>query len=118
MNSVRTDRVRVLYGRHVNGNGGPSIAMSRLVFFFFSSRRRHTRLQGDWSSDVCSSDLIRFSRGPQEGRSGARLNRMQPPDPHSNTQANDQTWTKTHHRTEDPGGAAAEIGRASCRERV
>src|SRR2546426_8313180 len=27
------------------------------TFFFFSSRRRHTRLQGDWSSDVCSSDL-------------------------------------------------------------
>src|SRR5256885_10217573 len=25
---------------------------------FFSSRRRHTRLQGDWSSDVCSSDLF------------------------------------------------------------
>src|SRR6266566_6683417 len=29
-------------------------------FFFFSSRRRHTRLQGDWSSDVCSSDLLEF----------------------------------------------------------
>src|SRR3989454_8643025 len=30
-----------------------------IVFiFFFSSRRRHTRLQGDWSSDVCSSDLV------------------------------------------------------------
>src|SRR6478735_298983 len=28
-----------------------------LSCFFFSSRRRHTRLQGDWSSDVCSSDL-------------------------------------------------------------
>src|SRR5256885_9027457 len=28
---------------------------------FFSSRRRHTRLQGDWSSDVCSSDLQRES---------------------------------------------------------
>src|SRR5256885_17037896 len=28
--------------------------------FFFSSRRRHTRLQGDWSSDVCSSDLYLF----------------------------------------------------------
>src|SRR5437762_13119872 len=28
-----------------------------LVFFFFSSRRRHTRYIGDWSSDVCSSDL-------------------------------------------------------------
>src|SRR5256885_13279217 len=29
-----------------------------LLIFFFSSRRRHTRLQGDWSSDVCSSDLF------------------------------------------------------------
>src|SRR5438046_5402207 len=27
------------------------------MFFFFSSRRRHTRLVSDWSSDVCSSDL-------------------------------------------------------------
>src|SRR5216683_5556263 len=29
-----------------------------LFFFFFSSRRRHTRSDRDWSSDVCSSDLI------------------------------------------------------------
>src|SRR5256885_7000044 len=29
----------------------------KTLCFFFSSRRRHTRLQGDWSSDVCSSDL-------------------------------------------------------------
>src|SRR6266581_6813498 len=29
-------------------------------FFFFSSRRRHTRWTGDWSSDVCSSDLRLF----------------------------------------------------------
>src|SRR2546429_4609253 len=29
------------------------------VFFFFSSRRRHTRCSRDWSSDVCSSDLKR-----------------------------------------------------------
>src|SRR5437867_12949567 len=28
--------------------------------FFFSSRRRHTRSYGDWSSDVCSSDLMRY----------------------------------------------------------
>src|SRR2546430_7323857 len=28
--------------------------------FFFSSRRRHTRFDCDWSSDVCSSDLQRF----------------------------------------------------------
>src|SRR5688500_768759 len=33
---------------------------SRWCVFFFSSRRRHTRLQGDWSSDVCSSDLHTF----------------------------------------------------------
>src|SRR5690606_40429933 len=32
--------------------------MARFLFFF-SSRRRHTRFSRDWSSDVCSSDLIR-----------------------------------------------------------
>ena len=32
-----------------------------LIFFFFSSRRRHTRLVRDWSSDVCSSDLHGWS---------------------------------------------------------
>src|SRR6185436_20308809 len=34
-----------------------SIPFALRVFFFFSSRRRHTR-SGDWSSDVCSSDLL------------------------------------------------------------
>src|SRR5258707_7992519 len=29
-----------------------------IFFFFFSSRRRHTRYWRDWSSDVCSSDLV------------------------------------------------------------
>src|SRR5256885_16827669 len=43
-------------------------------FFFFSSRRRHTRLQGDWSSDVCSSDLE-----PQ--RAGAVRERLEAGDP-------------------------------------
>src|SRR5256886_4131774 len=32
-------------------------ARRHAVFFFFSSRRRHTRFDCDWSSDVCSSDL-------------------------------------------------------------
>src|SRR5690348_17747755 len=32
-------------------------------FFFFSSRRRHTRWTGDWSSDVCSSDLLLANEG-------------------------------------------------------
>src|SRR5207249_8937139 len=31
------------------------------LFFFFSSRRRHTRSKRDWSSDVCSSDLTSIS---------------------------------------------------------
>src|SRR5256884_7159312 len=31
-----------------------------MISFFFSSRRRHTRCSRDWSSDVCSSDLIGF----------------------------------------------------------
>src|SRR5690349_24489574 len=35
-----------------------------VLFFFFSSRRRHTRSLRDWSSDVCSSDLGEtFERG-------------------------------------------------------
>src|SRR5699024_2284330 len=33
------------------------------LFFFFSSRRRHTRSKRDWSSDVCSSDLPSFIAG-------------------------------------------------------
>src|SRR5256885_8093224 len=37
-----------------------------LAFFFFSSRRRHTILQGDWSSDVCSSDLGQRGEKPGE----------------------------------------------------
>src|SRR2546427_2103935 len=41
-----------------------SVSVFRLLFtlfsffFFFSSRRRHTRFDCDWSSDVCSSDLV------------------------------------------------------------
>src|SRR3712207_7150901 len=38
-----------------------------MVFFFFSSRRRHTRYWRDWSSDVCSSDL-----GEVHGQGAAR----------------------------------------------
>src|SRR5256885_11134568 len=51
------------------------------VFFFFSSRRRHTRLQGDWSSDVCSSDLreIPVKRAPEplqeQVPGGVRINK-------------------------------------------
>src|SRR5256885_7693496 len=54
------------------------------IYFFFSSRRRHTRLQGDWSSDVCSSDLLQaraqnqhahdaIASGRREGCGGGNL---------------------------------------------
>src|SRR2546430_15837266 len=36
------------------------------MFFFFSSRRRHTRFDCDWSSDVCSSDLRHVLSGVEE----------------------------------------------------
>src|SRR3989454_8539410 len=46
---------------HGARGGQRTLAYAAVRVFFFSSRRRHTRLQGDWSSDVCSSDL---STGP------------------------------------------------------
>src|SRR5215467_5632611 len=62
------------------------------LVFFFSSRRRHTRLQGDWSSDVCSSDLEaaheatlraleRTARHPAWVRALAAATRAAPRDP-------------------------------------
>src|SRR5437764_2014267 len=43
--------------------GGPRVQLERDRKFFFSRRRRHTRYIGDWSSDVCSSDLQVSSDG-------------------------------------------------------
>src|SRR5438876_8401349 len=43
-----------------------------MFYFFFSSRRRHTRWTGDWSSDVCSSDLDRFADVRSRSRSFPR----------------------------------------------
>src|SRR6266446_2688912 len=44
--------------------GGSTLSLTPVaVQVFFSSRRRHTRLQGDWSSDVCSSDLVVQAEG-------------------------------------------------------
>src|SRR5438309_9726426 len=76
--------------------------------FFFSSRRRHTRWNCDWSSDVCSSDLWRTvvdeygaatTPGRGMARIGGRLIRLQ------------SFWLPTPR-------TVPEIGRASCRERV
>src|SRR5256885_17094751 len=49
------------------------------IFFFFSSRRRHTRLQGDWSSDVCSSDLLRIKKPGRAQRRPEQAPRMSAP---------------------------------------
>src|SRR5438876_462062 len=43
------------------------------MFFFFSSRRRHTRWTGDWSSDVCSSDLEALQAVPGFAPEGIHL---------------------------------------------
>src|SRR5688500_19980045 len=79
--------------------------MTKFVYyFFFSSRRRHTRLQGDWSSDVCSSDLTPFPIAVALGADPATtLGAVTPvPDSLSEYQF---------------AGLLREIGRASCRER-
>src|SRR5205807_6422804 len=91
-----------------------------LFCFFFSSRRRHTRLQGDWSSDVCSSDLFEVNY------------RLAPQFTHPAMVEDIETairWVKKHAMEYhlDPqrialagesAGGHLEIGRASCRERV
>src|SRR5690606_39527264 len=93
-----------------------------LCFFFFSSRRRHTRFSRDWSSDVCSSDLGRAHdepgshpgctrtaeaggrgldpAGPRLAKQSAALGTGQP-----------GKWFLVAER-------GPKIGRASCRERA
>src|SRR5207248_6820261 len=94
-------------------------------FFFFSSRRRHTRSYGDWSSDVCSSDLARSSEGwprhgsavPSEGRrseaANAALGLGKLVDLDELGLGNGQDG-----ELGDAHATLDEIGRASCRERV
>src|SRR5437867_13380955 len=87
-------------------------------FFFFSSRRRHTRSYGDWSSDVCSSDLDELRR---EGRSRGGAVDIQL------VKRGHDAQREQRGRPEDAGvgldapeagGHRGQIGRASCRERV
>src|SRR3982751_7005563 len=53
---------------------GPTHITTCFFFFFFSSRRRHTRSDRDWSSDVCSSDLL--PGAPSGARSTAGRRRL------------------------------------------
>src|SRR4051794_41828145 len=77
-------------------------------FFFFSSRRRHTRWTGDWSSDVCSSDLVSLP--------GSTFDYTREGAPRQGDRAADASPRQARART--AAAAAQEIGRASCRERV
>src|SRR5207253_7546471 len=89
---------------------------SYIWFFFFSSRRRHTRWPRDWSSDVCSSDLAHPEEGPVlEHPQGLNLRRGRHlPD----LVEEDGATVGQLEATQPPlGGAGEQIGRASCRER-
>src|SRR5882757_2188296 len=48
----------------------PQVPARISIFFFFSSRRRHTRYWRDWSSDVCSSDLVRHHGAADRAKGG------------------------------------------------
>src|SRR5256885_14712326 len=95
--------------------------------FFFSSRRRHTRLQGDWSSDVCSSDLGRIQDGSDSGRgaSGGAVAAYYDLSKRTMLYAVAEQLKNDRNagfRLAASGGMkpnfTSEIGRASCRERV
>src|SRR5205814_7383950 len=64
-------------------------------FFFFSSRRRHTRCLSDWSSDVCSSDLFEAARelSPEIGRRDAIAL-------HAALEFTEQRRDRRHHRAQ------------------
>src|SRR3712207_8770194 len=80
--------------------------------FFFSSRRRHTRYWRDWSSDVCSSDLI-LTAVQAEAAGRPVLVKIAP-------DLSDENVDAVADLALDLGlaGIIAKIGRASCRERV
>src|ERR1035438_3385730 len=68
---------RAGYSGRRNGRRRAGPLLQKLRIFFFSSRRRHTRCLSDWSSDVCSSDLLKHFAGhgqPEGGRNIAPVN--------------------------------------------
>src|SRR5579872_6504803 len=73
--------------------------LSLMVFFFFSSRRRHTRCGRDWSSDVCSSDLPPSPGDRLQAAAGGGGAEGADDDEHHHHGGGDET--------EYPGGAAA-----------
>src|SRR5437867_4735372 len=98
-------------------------AASRLtssLFFFFSSRRRHTRSYGDWSSDVCSSDLhARTARVSPAASCRRTVDRAAPRSSSAATCHGLIVRVDADLAVDQRGmHEQREIGRASCRERV
>src|SRR5438093_13514492 len=86
--------------------------------FFFSSRRRHTRLVSDWSSDVCSSDLIE-NAGALRTALGKRGHVFRSEtDTEVLAHLIEELLAGAGSLVEAVAGALHQIGRASCRERV
>src|SRR5207249_9280324 len=88
---------------------------AEFVFFFFSSRRRHTRSKRDWSSDVCSSDLPPGA-APHPARARGRARRAARR--HSRAGSFEGRASSKEEEAAPPPPWTAQIGRASCRERV
>src|SRR2546430_12597597 len=87
--------------------------------FFFSSRRRHTRFDCDWSSDVCSSDLSKVGRcGGCESRRRSSFRHWS----YARPKGFYVWWARVTQRPsaceQEEHRFIAKIGRASCRERV
>src|SRR5256885_6951690 len=87
-----------------------------VVFFFFSSRRRHTRLQGDWSSDVCSSDLPELEQAVKIDPNPDPVNYYLLGMANKMTSHFDDAVAAFNKCAVMTG--PMQIGRASCRERV
>src|SRR5437764_8622103 len=87
-------------------------------FFFFSSRRRHTRYIGDWSSDVCSSDLAQQARYLSHDRWREELGAACRGHRGRVSERRDPAAHGDRHRSHESPQRVGEIGRASCRERV
>src|SRR5690606_40409076 len=90
------------------------------LFFFFSSRRRHTRFSRDWSSDVCSSDLRRLFSIYHFLVALIIVMLISPAFAGAEWDQRDTGTLTIHKLALEPGvePGEREIGRASCRERV
>src|SRR5258706_6886727 len=90
------------------------------IFFFFSSRRRHTRLVSDWSSDVCSSDLLEDTIEVSEGliRTFDALLMIARAESGEVREGMAEFDVAEVARDVSELYEPLEIGRASCRERV